>query len=60
MRCKETLMPGAIQGVWNKLMSLIGRGKTGEGPDDPYAMVGAPKKPRPPLRRSSIAVDPER
>ena len=24
-------------------------------PDDPYALVGAPKKPRPPLRHSSVA-----
>jgi len=52
-------MPGLIEGVWSKLLGLIGRGKT-EEPEDPYAMVGAPKKPRPPLRRSSIAVDPER
>jgi len=28
-------------------------------PDDPYALVGAPKKPRPPLRRSSVAQEPE-
>jgi len=29
-------------------------------PEDPYAYVGAPKKPRPPLRSSSAAVEPER
>jgi hypothetical protein len=52
-------MPGVIEGVWNKLLALIGKGKT-EEPGDPFAMVGAPKKPRPPLRRSSIAVEPER
>ena len=28
-------------------------------PDDPYALVGAPKKPRPPLRSSAVAVEPE-
>jgi hypothetical protein len=28
-------------------------------PDDPFALVGAPVKPRPPLNRSSIAVQPE-
>jgi hypothetical protein len=55
-------MPGPIDDVWRKVLALIGRGKA-EGstdPDDPYAMVGAPKKPRPPLRRSSIAIEPER
>ena len=26
-----------------------------EAPDDPYAMVGAPKKPRPPYRRAAAA-----
>ena len=29
-------------------------------PDDPYALVMAPKKPRPPLRSASAAVRPER
>jgi alkanesulfonate monooxygenase SsuD/methylene tetrahydromethanopterin reductase-like flavin-dependent oxidoreductase (luciferase family) len=26
-----------------------------DSPDDPYAVVGAPKKPRPPLRSASAA-----
>jgi len=26
-----------------------------EAPDDPYAYVGAPKKPRPPHRSSAVA-----
>jgi len=52
-------MPGPIDTVWRKVLALIGRGKA-EEPEDPYAMVGAPKKPRPPLRRSSIAQEPER
>jgi hypothetical protein len=26
-----------------------------ESPDDPYALVGAPKKPRPPHRNASAA-----
>jgi hypothetical protein len=26
-----------------------------ESPDDPYAMVGAPKKPRPPQRRAAAS-----
>ncbi|MGA2266946.1 MAG: hypothetical protein ABSH44_00625 [Bryobacteraceae bacterium] len=29
-------------------------------PDDPYAMVGAPKKPRPPHRSAAVADEPER
>jgi predicted acyl esterase len=28
-------------------------------PDDPYALVGAPKKPRTPLRSAAAAVEPE-
>ena len=31
-----------------------------ESPDDPYAYVGAPKKPRPPHRAGAVAVEPER
>ncbi|HYL36546.1 MAG TPA: hypothetical protein VEV17_11590 [Bryobacteraceae bacterium] len=31
-----------------------------EPPDDPYALVGAPKKPRPPTRSSSVAELPPR
>ena len=30
-----------------------------QDPDAPFAMVGAPLKPRPPLGHSSIAVQPE-
>ncbi|MEI9977346.1 MAG: hypothetical protein WDO73_38000 [Ignavibacteriota bacterium] len=30
-----------------------------EDPDAPFALVGAPLKPRPPLNRSSMAVQPE-
>jgi hypothetical protein len=30
-----------------------------DDPDAPFALVGAPLKPRPPLNRSSIAVQPE-
>jgi alkanesulfonate monooxygenase SsuD/methylene tetrahydromethanopterin reductase-like flavin-dependent oxidoreductase (luciferase family) len=29
-------------------------------PDDPYAMVTAPKKPRPPHRSAAVADEPER
>jgi len=31
-----------------------------EHPDDPYALVGAPKKPRPPLRSSAAVAEPEK
>ena len=31
-----------------------------EPPDDPYAMVAAPKKPRPPHRSAAVADEPER
>jgi len=30
-----------------------------EAPGDPYALVGAPKKPRPPLKSGAVAVHPE-
>jgi hypothetical protein len=30
-----------------------------EHPDDPFAMVGAPKKPRPPLRTLAAKAKPE-
>ena len=47
--------------AWDRLKRLLPFGNPGaEPPDDPYAYVGAPKKPRPPLRTSSVAVDPER
>jgi hypothetical protein len=43
-----------------KVRLLLSRKSDGGGdPDDPFALVGAPVKPRPPLQRSSIAVQPE-
>lgn len=54
---KEQPRGGRWRRAWNKL-SRIFQGPSPE-PDDPYACVGAPKKPRPPLRSSSVAVDPE-
>ena len=30
-----------------------------QDPDDPFALVGARLKPRPPLNSSSVAVEPE-
>ena len=44
-----------------KFQTLISRKpEDDDDPDAPFAMVGAPLKPRPPLNRSSIAVQPER
>jgi hypothetical protein len=31
-----------------------------DAPDDPYAMVTAPKNPRPPHRSAAVADEPER
>jgi hypothetical protein len=38
---------------------ISGKPEDPNDPDAPFAMVGAPLKPRPPLNRSSIAVQPE-
>jgi hypothetical protein len=48
---------GPMRRAWDRLKRLFERNP--EPPEDPYAYVGAPKKPRPPLRSSSVAVDPE-
>jgi hypothetical protein len=68
-------MPVAMDGVWKRVRRVLSKPgvlllrigdafkrkpANPEDPDDPFAMVGAPKKPRPPLRHSSIAVEPER
>lgn len=47
----------AMRRTWDRLKRLFQR--TPEPPEDPYAYVGAPKKPRPPVRSSSVSVDPE-
>lgn len=52
-------MRGLIREAKAALRRFLRRGRP-EFPDDPYAMVGAPTKPRPPLRSSSAAVEPER
>ena len=43
----------------DSLKRLLKR-KEPEPPDDPYAMVTAPKKPRPPHRSAAVADEPER
>jgi hypothetical protein len=46
--------------AWERFKRLFQRNPAEPAePDDPYAYVGAPKKPRPPLRGSAVAVDPE-
>jgi hypothetical protein len=39
--------------LWEALKRMLRRNP--EPPEDPYAYVGAPKKPRPPYRRASAA-----
>jgi hypothetical protein len=41
------------------LRRILDRFRPGH-PDDPYALVGAPKKPRTPLRGLAAAVQPDR
>lgn len=49
-----------VRRAWDRLKRLFKRAEPdAEPPDDPYSYVGAPKRPRPPLRSSSVAVDPE-
>jgi hypothetical protein len=50
--------------LWNELRRRLSSDPAPQAddpndPDAPFAMVGAPLKPRPPLGRSSIAVQPE-
>ncbi len=46
---------------WTRLVvNRVKRFLKREPPEDPYAYVGAPKKPRPPLRSASVAVEPDR
>jgi hypothetical protein len=47
-----------LKDLKRKVQSAFSR--TRKDPDAPFAMVGAPLKPSPPLNRSSIAVEPER
>ncbi len=49
--------PARFQRVLEKMKRLLKRNPEPELPGDPYAMVGAPKKPRPP-HRSSAAAEP--
>jgi hypothetical protein len=44
---------------WARAWAVVLISNKPEDPDAPFAMVGAPLKPRTPLNRSSIAVQPE-
>ena len=48
-----------VEAAKRKFQTLISRKPEDDDPDAPFAMVGAPLKPRPPLNRSYIAVQPE-
>jgi hypothetical protein len=52
--------PGRFRRTWEALKRLFqSGGDPGGDPDDPYALVGAPKKPRPPQRSAAAAAEPE-
>jgi hypothetical protein len=54
------MLPDLAKELMEKARLLLSRKRKDSGdPDDPFALVGAPVKPRPPLNRSSIAVRPE-
>ena len=44
-----------VRELWKRIQRFFKRDP--ELPEDPYAMVGAPKKPRPPYRRASAAAE---
>jgi alkanesulfonate monooxygenase SsuD/methylene tetrahydromethanopterin reductase-like flavin-dependent oxidoreductase (luciferase family) len=50
--------PSLAEKLKQALRRLLGRGEP-EHPDDPYALVGAPKKPRPPVGSAAASVRPE-
>ena len=51
-------MEGRVRELLNQIKRLLGQEP--EPPDDPYAYVGAPKKPRLPQRSASAAAEQER
>ena len=48
-----------IRRVMASLKRLLKR-EGPDSPDDPYAMVTAPRKPRPPHRSAAVADEPDR
>ncbi len=54
------MLSDLIEEAKRKLRNIISpKPQEDDDPDAPFAMVGAPLKPRPPLNRSSISVRPE-
>jgi hypothetical protein len=49
-----------VEDIKRKIQTVVApKPEDPEDPDAPFALVGAPLKPRPPLNRSSVAVQPE-
>jgi hypothetical protein len=49
-----------VENLKRKILSVVSPERENpEDPDEPFAMVGARVKPRRPLNRSSIALNPE-
>ena len=55
---EHRMLPDVLQEINRKIQ--VAMSPRPEDPDAPFAMVRAPLKPRPPLNRSSVAVQPER
>ena len=48
-----------VEDIKRKILTVIAPKPEDDDPDAPFALVGAPLNPRPPLNRSSAAVQPE-
>jgi hypothetical protein len=54
------MLPDIVEDLKRKIQTFISpKPEEDDDPDAPFAMVGAPLKPRPPFHRSSVAVQPE-
>ena len=53
------MLPELVEELKRKIQTLVSRRPDDDDPDAPFAMVGAPLKPRTPLNRSSVAIEPE-
>ncbi|HUB80139.1 MAG TPA: hypothetical protein VMB03_15140 [Bryobacteraceae bacterium] len=53
------MLSEVVEDIKNKVRSLITRKPEEDDDPDLMAFVGAPLKPRPPLKSSSVAVQPE-
>jgi hypothetical protein len=51
-------MGSKARDIWNAILRLFGKDRP--LPEDPYAYVTAPKKPRLPGRGAAVADEPER